>query len=442
MAYGSYDKAFVSTISFMDKRETLNKVLDIHNEEQTFLDVMELFGNMKPTKAVTFNHFVNDELYATGIVTEPLTAETATNASPATVTMAGGTGMVRVGDQVLIPGANATVRTAIVKEVTSSTAIKVSTIDQGTLTIADNAVLSFFSGAYGEGSGYPTARKYSATPYSGQLQIFKDKFEISDVQWGAEVEVEFNGKPYVFKKAEYETALKFRADIANALILSEPTATTFDGSATITDVNGKTVSTTRGLDSWIVNRGGIEDTMSTTITLDDWKRLSSSLDAARSPKKYLILAGGSWNQKNDDLFLNLGGTASLTTTGAVFPAGKDVNLDLQTFTIYGRTYAKKPMDWFNHTSLIDYSGAPTIADCAYYMPLEKIKTQDGGMEDRIAVRYLVGENGYDSKFRTKVLNGLKEGDGSIEEDVIKVLYSATMGLQVLGTKHFVKQKIS
>ena len=28
------------------------------------------------------------------------------------------------------------------------------------------------------------------------------------------------------------------------------------------------------------------------------------------------------------------------------------------------------------------------------------------------------------------------------EDVIKVLYSSTMGLQVLGTKHFVKQKVS
>jgi hypothetical protein len=442
LSYNTVDKKFISAINYMDKREILGKILDIHSEQSCFLDVMEMFGAMKPSKATTFHYHVNDELYTLGKVND---ATPPSAANPYTITL-DSTAMARIGDIVLLPAAAAattdTVRTAIVTAI-SGADITLKSVDGANISLADDAQLAFFSGAYGEGSGYPSARRYSATPYSGQLQIFKDAFKITDIQWGSEVEVEFNGKPYVFKKAEYETALKFRADISNSLLLSEPTAETFgSNSPTLTDANGNTVSTHRGLDSWITTQGGIRDAANTTLDLTDWKRVNASLDAVRAPKKYLVLAGTSWNQKNDDLFLNLGGSASITTTGAVWNIGKDINLDLQTFTLYGRSFAKKPMDWFNHTSVIDYTGAPTIADAAYFVPVDKIKTLDGGMEDRICVRYLVGENGQDTKFRVKVLDGLKAGDSGVEEDTIKVLYSATMGLQVLGTKHFVKQVVT
>lgn len=441
------NKSFVSAINFMDKREILGKILDVRNEESCFMDVMEMFGTMKPTKAVTFHYHVNDELYALGTVNGAITSSTATNASPLAVVLDSNS-MVRVGDIVLLPGAgsnSAVVRTAIVKSVNiNGTGITIAAVDGANVALADDAQLAFFSGAYGEGSGYPTPRRYSSSHYSGQLQIFKDSFKITDVQWGSEVEVNFNGKPYVFKKAEYETALKFRADISNALLLSEPTANTFGQTATITDASGNTVSTTRGLNSWITTQGGIVDTMGTGIDLSDWKRLNASLDSVRAPKNYLVLAGTSWNHKNDDLFLNLGGASAtqLTTTGAQWNLSKDISLDLQSFQIYGRKFAKKTMDWFNHTNVVDYSSAPTIADSAFYVPLDKIKTQDGGSEDRIAVRYLVGEDGSNTKYRVKVADGLKQGDNAIEEDSINVRYSATMGLQVLGTQHFVKQQIA
>lgn len=442
LSYNTINKSFVSAINFMDKREILGKILDVRNEESCFMDVMEMFGTMKPTKAVTFHYHVNDELYALGQVNGAITSSTATNASPLAVVLDSNS-MVRVGDVVLLPGTTATVRTAIVKSVNvNGTGITIAAVDGANIALADDAQLAFFSGAYGEGSGYPAARRYSATPYSGQLQIFKDSFKITDVQWGSEVEVNFNGKPYVFKKAEYETALKFRADISNALLLSEPTANTFGQTATITDASGNTVSTTRGLNSWISTQGGIVDTMGAGIDLADWKRLSVSLDAVRAPKNYLVLAGTSWNHKNDDLFLNLGGTALISTTGAQWNISKNISLDLQSFELYGRKFAKKTMDWFNHPNVIDYTGAPTISDSAFYVPLDKIKTQDGGSEDRMAVRYLVGEDGSNTKYRVKVADGLKQGDNAIEEDSINVRYSATMGLQVLGTQHFVKQQIS
>jgi hypothetical protein len=445
LSYGNINKSFVSAIDYMDKREILGKILDVRNEESCFLDVMEMFGVMKPTKAVTFHYHVNEELYALGIVNANLASTVATNASPAPVVLVSNS-MVRVGDLVLLPSTNSTVRTAIVKTKTGTTGIGLASIDGANIALSSGASLSFFSGAYGEGSGYPESRRYDATSYSGQLQIFKDTFKITDVQWGSEVEVTFNGKPYVFKKAEFETALKFRSAISNALLLAEPTSSTFGESATLTDGSGglgNTVSTTRGLDSWITNRGGIVDTLdySNVMTLADWKNLNAQLDSKRAPKKYLVLAGTSWNQKNDDLFMNLGSSPKISATGAVWNINKNINLDLETFSIYGRSFAKKPMDWFNHSNVISYTGAPKIADAAYYIPVDKIKTQDGGAEDRIAVRYLVGEDGSNTKYRVKVADGLKQGDNAVEEDSISVRYAATMGLQVLGTQHFVKQQI-
>lgn len=437
LSYNTINKSFVSAIDYMDKREILGKILDVRNEESCFMDVMEMFGNMKPTKAVTFHYHVNDELYVLGQVNDS-TPPSAAN--PYTITL-DSTSAIRVGDVALLPAANATVRTAIVTAIAGND-ITLRSIDGANISLVDDAKISFFSGAYGEGSGYPTPRRYSATPYSGQLQIFKDSFKITDVQWGSEVEVTFNGKPYVFKKAEFETALKFRADISNALLLSEPTANTFGQVASITDAAGNTVSTTRGLNSWITTQGGIVDTMGAGIDLADWKRLSVSLDAVRAPKNYLVLAGNSWNHKNDDLFLNLGGTALISTTGAQWNISKDISLDLQSFELYGRKFAKKTMDWFNHPNVLDYTGAPTISDSAFYVPLDKIKTQDGGSEERMAVRYLVGEDGSNTKYRVKVADGMKQGDNAVEEDSVTVRYSATMGLQVLGTQHFVKQQIS
>jgi len=38
---GNINKSYVSSINFLDQREILNKVLDVTNEEISFLDIME-----------------------------------------------------------------------------------------------------------------------------------------------------------------------------------------------------------------------------------------------------------------------------------------------------------------------------------------------------------------------------------------------------------------
>ena len=66
---GGLSKSYVSSIEFLDQREILNKVLDITNEELSFIDVMELTGRSKPTSVPEYHHFVNEELYVLATVT-------------------------------------------------------------------------------------------------------------------------------------------------------------------------------------------------------------------------------------------------------------------------------------------------------------------------------------------------------------------------------------
>ena len=66
---GQIQKSYVSSVNFLDKREILNQVLDITNEESSFLDVMELSGRSVVTTMPQYHHFVNDELYVLATVT-------------------------------------------------------------------------------------------------------------------------------------------------------------------------------------------------------------------------------------------------------------------------------------------------------------------------------------------------------------------------------------
>ena len=41
ITFGQLDKNYVSSVDFLDQREILNQVLNITNEEKSFVDIME-----------------------------------------------------------------------------------------------------------------------------------------------------------------------------------------------------------------------------------------------------------------------------------------------------------------------------------------------------------------------------------------------------------------
>jgi hypothetical protein len=59
----TYNKNFISSIHFLDKREILSQVLDVQNEDPSFLDVMEGMRRSVPTSSAIFHNYVNEPVY-------------------------------------------------------------------------------------------------------------------------------------------------------------------------------------------------------------------------------------------------------------------------------------------------------------------------------------------------------------------------------------------
>ena len=303
-AIGNMTKSYVSSVNFLDQREILNKVLDITNEESSFLDVMELTGRSNPTGVPTYHHFVNEELYVLATVT----AVTGSGTTQVSATIdADAYAYVNVGELVLVTSG----KVGMVTSKAGSNTIVIKSVDASTLSVAAADKISFFSNAAGEGSLSPDAKRWGATKYYNQVQIFKGKFSITDIQKASKVEVEFQGKPFYMYKGQHESLMKFRGDISSALMFGRMSTTQFsDASPALIDAEGKPVQTTAGLDQYVTTYG-IDQSLLTagTVTLSDISTLTQTLNKARAPQEYFLFVGTTMNIALDNLFNNLGNSA-------------------------------------------------------------------------------------------------------------------------------------
>lgn len=432
-AIGAINKSYVSSINFLDQREILNKVLDITNEESSFLDIMELTGRSNPTAVPTYHHFVNEELYVLATVS----SGGATAATTLTLTIdATAYASTNQGELALLPSG----KVAYVVSKGSSNTIVVKSVDGTNISVADGSQISFFSNAAGEGSLSPAAKKWGVTKYNNQVQTFKGKFEITDIQKASKVEVEFQGKPFYMYKGQHESLMKFRGDISAALMFGRMSSTTFaDANPALVDAEGKAIQTTMGLDQYVTTYG-IDQSLATsgTLALADIQTLTQTLNKARCPQEYFLFVGTTQNILWDNLFNNLGNSA-LLSQGARFQVdGKDLNLGIDSVKIYGRTFHKKYLPLLDHKNIINFTGAYNAKDAAYGVPASKIKTNDGQVVDRIGVRYMAGD-GTDLKYREILLGGLAPVPTN-ERSVLEIHYQSTQGLEVLGANQTFKIK--
>ena len=118
-----------------------------------------------------------------------------------------------------------------------------------------------FSNAQGEGSGSPDPIKYGLTKQSNRVQIFKNKYRISDVAKASKITVEYKGKPYFMYKGTYEALQRFRGDISNSLMFGKGSGDFYSG-ASVGDMNieGNAVQTTNGLREELRSGGILECT--------------------------------------------------------------------------------------------------------------------------------------------------------------------------------------
>jgi hypothetical protein len=431
VSVGAVNKQYVSSTAFLDQREILNKILDITNEEMSFLDVMELTGRSSATSVPVYRHFVNEELYALATVQTAI----ATPALQHTIAIAGSgdtTAAINVGELVMFP--NGVVGIVTAKTTTSITVRSVDTTVLPALTA--NQILSFFSNANGEGSLSPASKRWQQQPYFNQVQIFKAKYEITDIQKASKVEVEFQGKPYIMYKGQHESLMKFRADISNSLLFGRISDTTFDSQSPAWQLGGQTVQTTRGLDQYTAD--GIRNNLgaATTITTAELQTLTQTMNRERCPQDYLLFVGTSMNIAFDN-YLNALGSGSVVSQAARFDiSGKNLDLGIDSVKIYGRTWHKKYLPILDHKNVVNYTGSHNFKNAAYGVPTDKVKTNDGQMLDRISVRYME-EGGQDTKYREILLGGLAPVPTN-EKSVLEIHYSSIQGLDVLGAAHLVK----
>ena len=440
MAIGNVTKQYVSSTAFLDQREILNKVLDVTNEQYNFLDVMEIMKRSVPTAVPTYRHFINEELYG------QLKASSSggTNASNVTTLSAltnGGANSVenvRVGDQVMDSDGNQALVTAVDR---SANTITTADIDAN-WGVSNNEVFFVFSNAQGEGSDSPEALKYNLSSRQNQVQIFKNKYEITDIQKTSKVEVSYGGGEFYMYKGQHDALMRFRNDISFAMMFGQGTSTGTGASQidsfaattpALTDSAGRPVSTTNGLHNEIISHGvNLTSTaLNADLTLTDFATFSQTFATERFEDEYLIFCGIEGKIQLDDMIKGLGSSGAMD--GVRFMHGaKEFDFNVDRFSLYGRTYNVVYMPMLDHPQV---TANTTFAKNIYFVPLGKQKVGHGGeLVDRIRTRFMTGD-GTDLKYREILTGGLAPTPTN-DKSVLEINYSSVQGLEVLGADKF------
>lgn len=438
-----YDKGFISTINFLDRRDLWKQLLDITNEEASFLDLMEMLGRSVPTDVPVYRTFKNTELFAN--VTSAGTSQGA-SADIQTVTLStADAAKCRVNDLVLLESK----KVALIYSKTSTTVV-LHSVDQTDISAdcASGKLMVPFSSAYGEGTTGPTEhRRFDVTTDYNIVQIFKEKYTSTDIELSSKIEFDVKGKPYYFLKAQHEHLVRFRAEVAMGLIFGRQSDINFTSSSpTLTDASSNPIQTTKGLNQYI-EEDGIGLSGAQTLGLATYAALARKFAKDRTPKNFLVLYGIEQAIAHDDVFSNLSSGAVFSDQARLMVDGKELDLGLKRLKIYDYNFDFKRLPVLDHKNIINFTGSAGYEKRAFYIPNEKIKSAvDGKLMDRMMLRYQEAVDGYfDNRYRERYTGGLvpkSMGGPTDDSDTLSITYVSTQGLHVNGAEHFALMDIA
>lgn len=436
MSFGVYDKKYISTVNFLDRREIYQYVLDITREDESFVDIMEMMGRSVPTDVPSYHNFVNKERYVTVTATAVNDESAGTDGSLFDVTLsAGDYALVREGELVLCPNK----KVGYLKEKKAANEVVIVAVDGSDMELEIGSVLSMFSNAAGEGSSAPAdGRRYDITKNLNQVMIFKSVVKTTDIQRASKVEVEFRGQPYYFIKAQHDALMKFKGDISLAMLFSRISDENFtSNSPTLTDTTGNPIQTTKGLNQYVEDFG-IDITGTNAVSLATYATLERQFAKDRCPQEYLVLLGSEGSIAHTDAFGALT-NASVFSPGARLQVnGRDIDVNIDKLNLYGRTYMIKKLPILDHKNVINFTGSAGFQNRMWYIPNDQIKADVGGeSQDRIRMRYLedYGEGAIDHRYRELLLGGLAPTPTD-SRSLLEIVYESRQGLEVLGPHHF------
>ncbi len=446
MSYGTYNKNYISSQEFLDKREMLEGALNITREEESFLDVMELMGRMEATPVPSYHHHVNAELYGTATIKTGGVTDNSGGSGQGDITLvltdADGTSECRAGNLVMFASnyvgyiqsktadaAGDQVRVLAVAGASVTTAL---------LAAAAGQKLAFFSNAAGEGSTEPAKRRYGTTKYWNQVMSFKEATKITDVQQVSEIELKYGGKNFVMYKQQHETLMKHRADISFAMLMSqisEPNWT--ESSSSLSDGSSNPVQTTRGLDQYINTYG--KRYQNATLDLDQIEDLTGELRKRRVGQDYLVFAPHVGQVAWDNTFNALDNSSVLGQAAKFSVDGKQLDLGVDSVRLYGFNFHKKYLPLLDHQNVTNFTGSAGFERYIYGVPMDTVKVHAGGASlPRIRCRYMpVGGEIY-----SEVLTGRLAPNPTNTESALTIDYQSIMGLEVLGADNFWKIEIA
>jgi hypothetical protein len=461
---GATNKYTASAVALLDQREIYNQLIDIQDDAE-WLDFMYMAGKKDATAVPFYTSFYNDNLYKLLTVSG---TPTGTTTLPVITLSAADYNFVLVGDLLKFPsGSVGRVQT---KNGTASYSINVQSVSgtalAASLAAMNGVKLSAFSNAQEEGSIEPGTRRWSVNSLQNRVQIFRNAIKITDVQNASKIELEFNGKPYILPYEMIQGLQKHRGDISLAMWLGEVSNTLFadvDGptsTATPPYLQGTTgygVQTTRGMDSYITNYG-INDSVLTpgTFTLVDLSDLEAQLTAVRAPMEYMIAGSNPAVAVISDFLKNLpssGVTYNNTTpntsapnpfyksgvnSGMLSVNGREIDLQAEKFMHGGYTYNLKAFKVLSNTDVINYTGGP-IAKSIYFLPMGKVKTVGGGMNDYFRYKYMAQPApGTGSVETAELMTGALAPTPTNQEQSLTVSWTSNMGLEVFAPNKFAK----
>jgi len=440
---GRVDKTYVSSISFLDQREIMDQVFDQTSEDATILDILEMTGRESITAQPTFHSFTNQYLFRKGnIATVDGTIDGQSADEDIKITLTNDYEMPVVGEVALFENGEY----AWVESVTDASKIFVARVTaSGQIinpsgTAIDNTQnVVFFTGAFGEGSSDPVGRKPDFVRSANTIQIFKEAVKITDLQKVSTIEVKYNGKPYVFFKAQNDALIRHRMKIAYGLL--------FGKQLKFTDNDSYDVYMTQGLRNYIKSGDGVVLTTggtsvalsSSAVTKAKLRTMSRTLDKERAPAEYWLWGGGDFCADLEDLVLTLDGVKAggiqYNSFGRSNPKQRAIDLGVDSLRLYGRTLHVKKLEAYDHPEVFGALTALDLAGEAYMIPTNKIKAdKSGNMKDRISVRYMSGDG--TNLRHMESITGKLAPNPTDDEAVLRVGYESIMGLEAIGLKHF------
>lgn len=426
----------LSTIPFytdVQKREILKSYIDVHDEFTGIVDLLEMMGQYSGTDNKEYFNYTQDKVFQSATVTGSGGISSLAAAGSATLTLTAGHGVrAKVGDFVVGPDG----AVGFVKAIATD-ALTIQNPNATALTIANNAVVTFPTSGVAEGSVSTEMAVPSTTKRSNQLQYFDSFTSSTDIALGSRIELEFNGQNYYFMIQQHIAFLKHRALIGNAFLMGKKVSAV--------DAAGGVVPMTRGLNSY-VDDFGVTTTSTTNaapvhMAKSDWRTFSRALDAAKSPDEGMLWCGGSASASLDDTFDGIlaSGGVKYDAFGKGNSKQKAVDMGIQSFTIYDRTYHKSKLSAFENSGTTSAAGS-IYPDVAYFVPSGQVATMDGSSVPRISGKFLNLPNGLSGRYHEIETGGLAS-QPTDRTATLDYSIKSWEGLDITGPEHFGKFKL-